>query len=125
MKRGWLAIKASSEYGRIMNGGRKYVTNEFVCIVSSTTSFENTIKLGVIASKKVGCAVVRNRCKRVLRACFTAAMHSSAVLEMIGLYAVDVVLISRANLISAKYSVLVEKMTDAIIRCLKKNLVNM
>lgn len=54
------------EFDLLYKEGRRWHTPAFVVIVSDAP----TIKWAVVASKKVGSAVVRNRAKRRLRALF-------------------------------------------------------
>jgi ribonuclease P protein component len=48
--------------------GKKWVSRHFILLVG--TSPAEHARLGITVSKKVGCAVVRNRLKRLVRECF-------------------------------------------------------
>ncbi len=62
----FLKFKDSSEFSFVYKSGRKYYCEGF--IVFYLESVEK--KMAVVASKKVGKAVQRNRSKRILRALF-------------------------------------------------------
>lgn len=69
-KLSWDSIKCSSEFKKITTGGVKFVTPIFIAF--SLKQKSNSAKLGIIASRKVGPAVNRNRAKRLIRAAFSA-----------------------------------------------------
>ncbi|MDZ5762096.1 Ribonuclease P protein component [Candidatus Cyrtobacter comes] len=61
------ALKASSEYSVLLSSGSRFICPLFVALFIKVQ--DSNSSFGVIASKKVGGAVSRNRCKRVLRVC--------------------------------------------------------
>lgn len=61
-------IRSSRLYKEILNTGKKCNTPYFSMLVKEND--EGYSRLGVIASKRVGCACIRNRCKRRLRELF-------------------------------------------------------
>lgn len=61
-------IKTSSEFNVVFNEGTKFVCPEFVALSNGTTKLHP--RLGVVVSKKVGNAVVRNKIKRSFREIF-------------------------------------------------------
>ena len=87
----WESVKNSSEFKKITRTGKKFTTPFFICFNIKSTGF----KLGVVASRKVGCAVERNKAKRILRSAFSAVYKSSSN---------TVVLIAKHEILNAKYS---------------------
>jgi ribonuclease P protein component len=63
----WKSIKASWEFKKVTQLGTKVHTNFFIFFNLPSSQF----KLGVVASKKVGNAVARNRAKRIMRSVFS------------------------------------------------------
>ncbi|MCK4278110.1 MAG: ribonuclease P protein component [Desulfurellaceae bacterium] len=61
-------VRSSSLYREILGVGRKCNTRYFTVLAKKNE--KNYSRLGVIASKKVGNACIRNRCKRRLRELF-------------------------------------------------------
>lgn len=66
-------VTRKSEYDAILAQGEKAVTRHFVCYW--TRQHGQGCKLGLIVSRKVGKAVVRNRVKRYLREFFRTHRH--------------------------------------------------
>ena len=87
----WESVKHSSEFKKITRTGKKFTTPFFICFKLKSIGF----KLGVVASKKVGCAVQRNKAKRVLRSAFSDVYKVSSN---------TIVLIAKHELLNAKYS---------------------
>ena len=65
-------------------------------------------RLGIIASKKVGNAVARNRVKRAIREIFRHIKH-----QMIP--ATDIVVISGKEMVVESYKVIDEKLSNALL----------
>ena len=61
-------IIASSGFATVRRTGRRFVTRSFILYVAPAS--QGVSRLGIIASRKVGNAVARNRTKRVLREVF-------------------------------------------------------
>ena len=57
------------QFERVLDGGRR-VRVERLCTVFFLPNGLDRARLGIIASRKVGCAVKRNRAKRILREIF-------------------------------------------------------
>ncbi len=75
----WCSIKVSSQFKKITYSAKKINTPLFICFFIPSKEFQ----LGIIASKRVGNAVIRNRAKRLLRAAFSETYNydrSSTVL---------------------------------------------
>lgn len=61
-------IGNKKDFSRIYSKGRSYVCRDMVIYVSDDEKCNG--KIGFAAGKKLGCAVVRNRVKRLLRETF-------------------------------------------------------
>lgn len=61
-------IKENRDFRRIYNRGKSAVAKEFVLYACSGKP--GKVRLGITATKKIGCAVNRNRAKRVITAAF-------------------------------------------------------
>ncbi|PID56369.1 ribonuclease P protein component [candidate division KSB3 bacterium] len=62
-------IKRKTDFQRVYQEGSKRVSSSFI-LYSTIEQGRSYCRLGITASRKVGNAVVRNRCKRVLREIF-------------------------------------------------------
>lgn len=97
----WTSIKFSSEYKHITRVGRKISTQFFIFFNLQSSDF----RLGVVASRKVGNAVCRNRAKRLLRAAFS---------EIYKHHMSRTVLIAKPAILNANY--------DEIVNCIRRTL---
>ena len=66
-------LRARSEFDRVQRGGVRVVSAHFVFLLASRVE-AGPSRLGLVASRKVGNAVARNRVKRVCRECFRLGM---------------------------------------------------
>ena len=64
-----LKINRNNDFRRIYAKGKSYVDACLVTYVTKTS--KNEIKIGITAAKKVGCAVRRNRARRLIKAAYT------------------------------------------------------
>src|SRR4029079_11699379 len=64
-------VRKRSEFQEIQANGRRVSTRSFVLLLSARSD-ERGARLGIIASRKIGGAVVRNRAKRLIREAFRA-----------------------------------------------------
>lgn len=62
-------LKHNNDFKRVYEQGKKIESSSFVLYVDSDSK-RQYCRLGIIASKKVGNAVKRNRCKRLVRELF-------------------------------------------------------
>lgn len=65
--RGYSVIKKRSDF-LAANRGKRYATPGFVLLVKDRQDGDDSIRLGITITKKVGNAVVRNRMRRRFRA---------------------------------------------------------
>jgi ribonuclease P protein component len=61
-------IKNQTEFGAVLQEGKKFVCSSFVVLAIETAN--NYPRLGIVVSKKIGNAVIRNRVKRSFREIF-------------------------------------------------------
>lgn len=61
-------ITSNRDFQRIYHRGRSFVSPVLVTYAFKTKN--NNLRIGITTSKKVGKAVKRNRCRRVIRAAF-------------------------------------------------------
>lgn len=64
----YVTIKENKDFKRLYFRGKSFVDPTFVMYVAKGR--KGKIRLGITAGKKLGCAVNRNRAKRVIRAAF-------------------------------------------------------
>ena len=63
-------LRRRPEYRRVLDGGRRVLSRSLIVYVAPRPEPADGPRLGVMASRKVGNAVVRNRAKRVFREAF-------------------------------------------------------
>ncbi len=103
-------ILKSIEFKRTLDDGRKFVGKFFVVF---GTKQEKPSRLGLIVSKKVGKAPIRNRVKRRLRSVFRQLPEDLK-------YGLDVVVIARFKSTCVDYAD-ISKEFQTCLRFLKKN----
>lgn len=100
-------LKLNWEFRHAYTKGKSVVTPAFVVYVVKNSG--KGVRLGVKAGTKLGCAVKRNRAKRVLTAAFSQCLPNIR-----GSY--DIVLVARHKILSQKstqvQSLLVAKLTE-------------
>ncbi len=79
-----------------------------LCTILSLPNGLDRKRLGIIASKKVGNAVARNRVKRVIREIFRQIKHRMVP-------AMDIVVISGKEMVVEQYQVIDEKLSNALL----------
>ncbi|MBQ2972571.1 MAG: ribonuclease P protein component [Ruminococcus sp.] len=86
--RDYLTIKENFRFQRAYKRGKSYVSPALVTYVIRNNT--NNLQIGITTSKKIGKAVQRNRCRRIIRAAF-----SELAPQIISGY--DVVFVARAK----------------------------
>jgi len=92
--------------------GLSYRADFFVALAGLNKA--ETYRVGFTASKKVGNSVIRNRCKRRMRA------MARQLLPSLGLEGVDYVFIAKRSLITTNWSDFIYQAETAIIHLNKK-----
>lgn len=71
-------LKSAAEFQRLKRSGRTFHGKLMILSVTRPPDAGDAVRLGLIASRKVGCAVVRNRIRRRLREIFRRSQHDLA-----------------------------------------------
>lgn len=100
-------LKQNSDFRRIYGRGRAFVNPAFVTYALKNRT--DDIKIGITVSKKIGCAVERNRAKRVLTAAF-----ASCVPYLPRGY--DFVFVARARILTKKSTEIAAAMKENFIQ---------
>lgn len=79
-----------------------------LCIIFSLPNELGRKRLGIIASKKVGNAVARNRVKRRIREVFRQIKHRMEP-------ALDIVIISSKDMVKLPYRVIEKELSNALL----------
>jgi len=95
------------EFQKVLAEGKRNRVGR-LCTVFSLPNGLDRKRLGIIASKKVGNAVARNRVKRAIREIFRQIKH-----QMIP--AADIVVISGKEMVAESYKVIDEKLSNALL----------
>lgn len=89
-----------SEFLAVQNRGKRLHSTHLVMLVRPSAVVSPSVtRLGIVVTKKVGNAVLRNRCKRVCRELFRLAQASLPA-------NLDLVVIPRASLATANFAAL-------------------
>ena len=99
-------LLARSDFKKVMTQGRKKMVDR-TCTLFFLPNSLGRKRLGIIASRKVGNAVDRNRAKRKIREIFRR--HKN-----LGGQDVDIVVISARKLVNLPYATLEQKLTQTL-----------
>ena len=103
------------DYLRIRDDGTRYDCGAFLCQI--VPSKQNAPRLGIIATRKIGNAVVRNRAKRIFRELFR--LNQKDIPQNI-----DIVIIVRKNFNHYTFPTLSRRLLGACAKWVKSNKLN-
>ncbi|MBT3857204.1 MAG: ribonuclease P protein component [Nitrospina sp.] len=95
------------QFQKVMEKGKKKRV-ERLCTIFSIPNELDRKRLGIIASKKIGNAVARNRAKRRIREVFRQLKHRMEP-------ALDIVVISGKDMVTLPYKVIEKKLSNALL----------
>lgn len=89
-------LRRRGEYQRVFDAGRR-AHGRYLTVVCTPASGTGT-RLGIVASRKLGGAVVRNRAKRLIREVFRTSSTPSAAVDLVVIPKAAVTGIGKAEL---------------------------
>ena len=95
------------QFAKVMAEGEKKRVDR-LCTIFSIPNGLDKKRLGIIASKKIGNAVARNRAKRRIREIFRQIKHRMEP-------ALDIVVISGKDMVTLPYRVIEKKLSNALL----------
>ena len=95
------------QFEKVMAEGEKKRVDR-LCTIFSIPNGLDKKRLGIIASKKIGNAVARNRAKRRIREIFRQIKHRMEP-------ALDIVVISGKDMVTLPYRVIEKKLSNALL----------
>lgn len=98
-----LRLRNRAEYDRVQQGGRRLAAR-YLVLLARTNDLDHD-RLGIIASRRLGNAVMRARAKRRIRELFR--QNEPDVTKQRGLVPMDFVVIPRRELIAAPFAAVV------------------
>ena len=99
-------LLARPDFKKVMTSGRKKMVDR-TCTLFFLSNSLGRKRLGIIASRKVGNAVERNRAKRKIREIFRRNKN-------LGGQDLDIVVISARKLVNLPYAILEQKLTQTL-----------
>lgn len=90
--RNWLSLRQRADFLRLQKNGQKWITPSFVIQLSFSGESNALPQIGFTATKKIGNAVIRNKCRRRLRAL------CDQVTTEFALHGAQIVIIARSEL---------------------------
>ena len=99
-------LLARPDFKKVMTEGRKKVVDR-TCTLFFLPNSLGRKRLGIIASRKIGNAVNRNRAKRKIREIFRRHKH-------LGERDMDIVVISARKLVNLPYAILEQKLMQTL-----------
>lgn len=105
-------LRQRGEFQKVFDNGIR-VRGRFLTILVAPAQTTRS-RLGIVASKKIGDAVRRNRAKRLIRELFRRNQNSSPDIR------VDIVVIPRTEVFTAAFTTLEEDYRSVVARCLPR-----
>ena len=96
-------LRGTNEFNKVHSKGRSIANREIVIYILNDENLNG--KVGFAAGKKLGCAVVRNRVKRILREAYRLNQHNIR-------QNCAIILVGRKNLVDAKSDVAIKSFCD-------------
>lgn len=96
-------LRGKREFNTVHSKGRSFANREIVLYVLEDETLNG--KVGFAAGKKLGCAVIRNRVKRILREAYRLNQHKVKP-------NCAIILVGRKNLVDAKSDVAIKSFGD-------------
>ena len=100
-----ISLKQNRDFKRLYNKGKSIVTPYFI-VYYSYNKYKQT-RLGITATKKIGGAVERNRCRRIIKEAFRQILPG-----INGTY--DFVIVSRARLVNSNSNTILKILSSAL-----------
>jgi ribonuclease P protein component len=106
-------IRKRREFSSVFDGGQR-IHGRFYTFLLLSSSLDRS-RLGIVASRKIGGAVQRNRAKRLIREMFRTEVRLSG-----GLASIDLVVIPRRELLDAGFPAAVQDFRNTLRRGLDR-----
>ena len=101
-------VKSKDDVERLFREGRRSSSYMFVCFSTDSPSQASQGRCAFIAGKKLGCAPLRSRCKRVMRA---------AAAELVAPWkGVDIAFVARKDVATAPHEKVLREMSRQLSR---------
>ena len=105
-------LRRRADFQKVFDSGQR-IRGRFLTLLVATSQ-GSTPRLGVVASRKLGDAVRRNRAKRLIREIFRQSTQPDSHTG------VDIVVIPRVELFGAAYATLEEDYRSVFARCIAR-----
>jgi ribonuclease P protein component len=96
-------IRLKKDFKRGYEQGKKIVSSSFVLYLDAGNETQFYRRLGITVSKRVGNAVIRNRCKRLMREIFRKNKEQFP-------QGTDIVVVVRRKMVQKRYSAVQEEL---------------
>ena len=107
--RRWTSLRQRADFLKLHSTGQKWVTPAFVIQLLAVPDSEvQTASIGFTATKKLGNAVIRNRCKRRLRAL------CDEVIPFYNTTGIQLVIIARSDTLTRDFTLLAKDLNWAL-----------